>query len=222
GRPRLLFAGEGTIDSQGGQQCTHGAFLSGIERAFDVLDYLQQGGRCRLRDVRIVDYLMGRGSRSFPPHSMVRRGMKSVASSASTSTGTASPPSTPRRHYRRRARRYSETASLDGDTTSPSTSATSSSASSNCSADSPRGGSRLHWPSRTSKWALTKAASDSSPACVPPPRKRLCQESRPNSVEFVESSVASINNGGAMASLGAVRQLFNLPPCHLLALEAPK
>ncbi|KAL5971561.1 Lysine-specific histone demethylase 1A, partial [Taenia solium] len=222
GRPRLLFAGEGTIDSQGGQQCTHGAFLSGIERAFDVLDYLQQGGRCRLRDVRIVDYLMGRGNRSFPPHGMVRRGMKSVASSTSTSTDTASPPSTPRRRYRRRARRYSETASLDGDTTSPSTSATSSSASSYCSADSPRGGGRLHWSSRTSTRASSRAISNSSPACVPPPRKRQCQGRSPGSVELAEPSVAIVSDVDAMASLGAVRQLFNLPPCHLLALEAPK
>ncbi|KAL5108300.1 Polyamine oxidase 3 [Taenia crassiceps] len=221
GRPRLLFAGEGTIDSRGGQQCTHGAFLSGIERAFDVLDYLQQGGRCRLRDVRIVDYLMGRGNRSFPPHGMVRRGMKSVASNASTSTDTASPPSTPRRRCRRRARRYSETTSLDGDTTSPSTSATSSSASSNCSADSPRGG-RLHWSNGASTCASSRATGNSPSACVPPPRKRLCQGRSLGSVEPVEPFVAIVNNSDAMTSLGAVRQLFNLPPCHLLALEAPK
>ncbi|CUT98702.1 lysine specific histone demethylase 1A [Echinococcus multilocularis] len=222
GRPRLLFAGEGTIDSQGGQQCTHGAFLSGIERAFDVLDHLQQGGRCRLRDVRIVDYLMSRGNRSFPPHGMVRRGMKSVASSASTSTGTESSPSTPRRRYRRRARRYSETASLDGDTTSPSTSATSSSASSNCSADSPRGGGGLHWSSRTSTWASLGDASNSSSECVPPSRKRLCQGRGLSSVKLTEPFVAVANSGDAAVLLGAVRLFFNLPPCHLLALEAPK
>lgn len=187
-----------------------------------MLDYLQQGGRCRLRDVRIVDYLMGRGNRSFPPHGMARRGMKSVASSASTSTDTASPPSTPRRRCHRRARRYSETASLDGDTTSPSTSATSSSASSNCSADSPRGGGRLNLSSGTSTRALSSATDNSSSACVPPPRKRLCQERSLGGLELAEPSVTVFDGDDAMASLIAVRQLFNLPPCHLLALEAPK
>ncbi|CAL8078612.1 unnamed protein product [Calicophoron daubneyi] len=73
--PRLLFAGEGTVDSSGGQQCTHGAFCSGVSRALDVLDQVQ-GGRCRLRDVRIVDYLTGRHTQSYPPHGMVRRAMK--------------------------------------------------------------------------------------------------------------------------------------------------
>ncbi|CAH8446500.1 unnamed protein product [Schistosoma mattheei] len=56
--PKLLFAGEGTVDSSGGQQCTHGAFSSGVDRALDVLDHIQ-GSRCRLRDVRIIDYLTG-------------------------------------------------------------------------------------------------------------------------------------------------------------------
>lgn len=72
-RPRLLFAGEGTVDSSGGQQCTHGAFTSGVERALDVLDQIQ-GFPCRLRDVRVVDYLTGyRSGRPFPPHEMIRR-----------------------------------------------------------------------------------------------------------------------------------------------------
>ncbi|CAH8443484.1 unnamed protein product, partial [Schistosoma turkestanicum] len=73
--PKLLFAGEGTVDSSGGQQCTHGAFSSGVDRAFDVLDCIQ-GGRCRLRDVRIVDYLTGHRYDLFPPHEMVRRAKK--------------------------------------------------------------------------------------------------------------------------------------------------
>ncbi|THD22454.1 Lysine-specific histone demethylase 1 2 [Fasciola hepatica] len=73
--PRVFFAGEGTVDSAGGQQCTHGAFTSGANCAFDILDQVQ-GGRCRLRDVRIVDYLTGHRTYSFRPHSMVRRTMK--------------------------------------------------------------------------------------------------------------------------------------------------
>ncbi|KAK4472493.1 hypothetical protein MN116_003740 [Schistosoma mekongi] len=73
--PKLLFAGEGTVDSSGGQQCTHGAFSSGVDRALDVLDCIQ-GGRCRLRDVRIIDYLTGHRSDRFPPHEMVRRAKK--------------------------------------------------------------------------------------------------------------------------------------------------
>ncbi|KAG5448756.1 Lysine-specific histone demethylase 1 2 [Clonorchis sinensis] len=73
--PRLLFAGEGTVDSAGGQQCTHGAFTSGLSRAFDVLDR-EQGTRCRLRDVRIVDYLTGYRAYSAQPHGMLRRAMK--------------------------------------------------------------------------------------------------------------------------------------------------
>ncbi|OON14071.1 amine oxidase [Opisthorchis viverrini] len=73
--PRLLFAGEGTVDSAGGQQCTHGAFTSGLSRAFDVLDK-EQGTRCRLRDVRIVDYLTGYRAYSAQPHGMLRRAMK--------------------------------------------------------------------------------------------------------------------------------------------------
>uniref|UniRef100_A0A0X3PR80 Amine oxidase domain-containing protein n=1 Tax=Schistocephalus solidus TaxID=70667 RepID=A0A0X3PR80_SCHSO len=85
GPPRLLFAGEGTIDSSGGQQCTHGAFLSGVERAFDVLDQLQ-GGRCRLRDTRIIDYLTNCDPQRFPPHPMVRRNMKSPTGTPSSST----------------------------------------------------------------------------------------------------------------------------------------
>ncbi|CAH8477654.1 unnamed protein product [Heterobilharzia americana] len=73
--PKLLFAGEGTVDSSGGQQCTHGAFSSGVDRALDVLDCIQ-GGRCRLRDVRIIDYLTGHRCDRFPPHEMVRRAGK--------------------------------------------------------------------------------------------------------------------------------------------------
>ncbi|CAH8831407.1 unnamed protein product [Trichobilharzia szidati] len=75
GCPKLLFAGEGTVDSSGGQQCTHGAFSSGVDRALDILDCIQ-GGRCRLRDVRIIDCLTGRLSDRFPPHEMVRRAKK--------------------------------------------------------------------------------------------------------------------------------------------------
>lgn len=73
--PKLLFAGEGTVDSSGGQQCTHGAFSSGVDRALDVLDHIQ-GSRCRLRDVRIIDYLTGHRYDLFPPHEMVRRTKK--------------------------------------------------------------------------------------------------------------------------------------------------
>ncbi|VDP74002.1 unnamed protein product [Echinostoma caproni] len=73
--PRVLFAGEGTVDSTGGQQCTHGAFTSGVNSALDILDFVQ-GGRCRLRDVRIVDYLTGYRTYNYPPHGMVRRAMK--------------------------------------------------------------------------------------------------------------------------------------------------
>ncbi|KAM7532784.1 hypothetical protein Aperf_G00000129352 [Anoplocephala perfoliata] len=212
GRPRLLFAGEGTVDSRGGQQCTHGAFLSGIERAFDVLDYLQQGGRCRLRDIRIVDYLMGRGNRSFPPHTMLRRGQ----TSGSTSTASASPPPTPQRRPSRgrrgrRARRDSGNASLDGDTISTSPSASVSSNSSNCSTtpDSLTSDSNgLRRSSRPSTWASSRATSSVSP----PPRKRHKGESS-NQDETSTNGVVSLN---------AVRQLFNLPLCSLLALEAPK
>ncbi|KAF7232132.1 hypothetical protein EG68_10900 [Paragonimus skrjabini miyazakii] len=75
GNPRLLFAGEGTVDSSGGQQCTHGAFASGVSRAFEILDHMQ-GFRCRLRDIRIVDYLTGYRTYSHSPHTMLRRGMK--------------------------------------------------------------------------------------------------------------------------------------------------
>ncbi|KAF8569574.1 hypothetical protein P879_02658 [Paragonimus westermani] len=75
GNPRLLFAGEGTVDSSGGQQCTHGAFASGVSRALEVLDHMQ-GFRCRLRDIRIVDYLTGYRTYSHSPHTMLRRGMK--------------------------------------------------------------------------------------------------------------------------------------------------
>ncbi|KAF5395012.1 hypothetical protein PHET_08875 [Paragonimus heterotremus] len=73
--PRLLFAGEGTVDSSGGQQCTHGAFASGVSRALEILDHMQ-GFRCRLRDIRIVDYLTGHRTYSHSPHTMLRRGMK--------------------------------------------------------------------------------------------------------------------------------------------------
>ncbi|CAH8450781.1 unnamed protein product [Dicrocoelium dendriticum] len=73
--PRLLFAGEGTVDSSGGQQCTHGAFFSGVNRAMDILDAVTKA-RCRLRDVRIVDYLTGYRSYAQASHGMLRRAMK--------------------------------------------------------------------------------------------------------------------------------------------------
>ncbi|KAL7060041.1 hypothetical protein AAHC03_09397 [Spirometra sp. Aus1] len=104
GPPRLLFAGEGTIDSTGGQQCTHGAFLTGVERAFDVLDQLQ-GGRCRLRDTRIIDYLTNCDPQRFPPHPMVRRNMKSP-------TGTPNSPTPPPSRRSRTKENASTTASL--------------------------------------------------------------------------------------------------------------
>lgn len=90
----MLFAGEGTVDSTGGQQCTHGAFLSGVNSALAILDQVQ-GGRCRLRDVRIVDYLTGHRTYSFPPHSMIRRAMrrKTNAESLIQSSGKSEAPS---------------------------------------------------------------------------------------------------------------------------------
>ncbi|KAL3312594.1 hypothetical protein Ciccas_008816 [Cichlidogyrus casuarinus] len=35
--PRLLFAGEGTMNSSQAKECTHGALLTGLERAFEIL-----------------------------------------------------------------------------------------------------------------------------------------------------------------------------------------
>lgn len=69
--PRLLFCGEGTVDSKGAQQCTHGAFLSGVEKAISVLDHVNRGPS-RINSIRIVDYLTTKSTKLFPPHSMSR------------------------------------------------------------------------------------------------------------------------------------------------------
>ncbi|VDO12220.1 unnamed protein product [Rodentolepis nana] len=214
GRPRVLFAGEATIDSQGGQQCTHGAFLTGVERAFDILDHVQQGGRCRLRDVRIVDYLMGRGNRALPPHSMLRRG-QTTSCSSSTSTTSTSSRSTPQRERRgmnRRQRRDSGNASLDGlDNFSSSPCASlSSNCSSNCSTIAE---SQRDQTERCSELQSPFKVAEDERAASPPPKKRFCQ--RPEDDGDIE--VVSF------VSLETFRQLFNLLPlCNLPALEAPK
>lgn len=57
-RPLLLFAGEATTPEDGDQQCTHGAFLSGIEAAKRV--FAGRGVALTLPKERIVDYLVGR------------------------------------------------------------------------------------------------------------------------------------------------------------------
>uniref|UniRef100_A0A0R3SQW4 Amino_oxidase domain-containing protein n=1 Tax=Hymenolepis diminuta TaxID=6216 RepID=A0A0R3SQW4_HYMDI len=211
GRPRVLFAGEATIDSQGGQQCTHGAFLTGIERAFDILDHFQQGGRCRLRDVRIVDYLMGRGNRALPPHTMLRRGQTNSCPSSISTTST-SPRSTPQRGRRRgtnrRRRRDSGNASLDGlDNFSSSPCASiSSNCSSNCSTiTEPQRDQTERCAELQSPFKVTEDEDATSPS--PAKRQRSDDDSR---VEF-------------FISLEAFRQLFNLLPlCNLPALEGPK
>lgn len=154
---------------------------------------------------------MGRGNRSFPPHAMLRRGQ----TSGGTSTASVSPPSTPqgrptRNRRGRRARLDSGNASLDGDTISTSPSASVSSNSSSCSTipDSLTSDSNaLRCSSQPSTWASFRDTSIASP----PPRKRHCGKSIQNET--------SIND---VVSLDAVRQLFNLPLCSLLALEAPK
>ncbi|KAM3180947.1 hypothetical protein ACTXT7_015311 [Hymenolepis weldensis] len=211
GRPRVLFAGEATIDSQGGQQCTHGAFLTGIERAFDILDHFQQGGRCRLRDVRIVDYLMGRGNRALPPHAMLRRGQTNSCPSSISTTST-SPRSTPQRGRRRgtnrRRRRDSGNASLDGLDNFSSSPCTS--ISSNCSSDcstitEPQRDQTERCAELQSPFKVTEYEGATSPS--PAKRQRFDDDSR---VEF-------------FVSLEAFRQLFNLLPlCNLPALEGPK
>lgn len=59
--------------------------MTGVERAYEILDVLQ-GGRCRLRDSRIIDYLSGRDKGRYPPHGMVRRCMKTTSSPESSSS----------------------------------------------------------------------------------------------------------------------------------------
>uniref|UniRef100_A0A5K3EI75 Amino_oxidase domain-containing protein n=1 Tax=Mesocestoides corti TaxID=53468 RepID=A0A5K3EI75_MESCO len=227
GRPRLLFAGEGTIDSQGGQQCTHGAFLSGIERAFDVLDHIQQGGRCRLRDVRIIDYLISRSRKNPPPpHGMVRRGMKPTSPLSSGSSASLTPPSTPSKTiHRKRCRRDSGNSddSLDGQTT-PSSSST-------CSMDSVG----LRRSSRPATWASSRASKNS-----PIPKKRAHQcyvisdcstdsvgdtSSTPASPLVIRLKCCSGDESSAVSPLASIRDNFKLPPSEsreVLTPEAPK
>ncbi|KAL3321128.1 hypothetical protein Ciccas_000203 [Cichlidogyrus casuarinus] len=74
-QPRLLFAGEATIDSNGAQQCSHGAFQSGVDRAVAILNAVHSdtGQKCMLTQARIVDYLMGLIPRGVSTHGMSRR-----------------------------------------------------------------------------------------------------------------------------------------------------
>ncbi|KAL3316031.1 hypothetical protein Ciccas_005328 [Cichlidogyrus casuarinus] len=77
-QPRLLFAGEGTMNSSQAKECTHGALLTGLERAFEIVIHHHTSpkaeSRYSHRDMlnyftaikkRLVSYLLGDNSPLF-------------------------------------------------------------------------------------------------------------------------------------------------------------